>query len=60
MVMVGIMFEVRMRITRPYLCVYVEKVHAAQFVCVTSLVAVSLDECSCLLRRLLMMKGLGE
>ena len=59
MVMVGIMVKVRMRITLPYFCVYVEKVHAAQFVCVTSLVAVSLVECSCLLRRLLMMEGMG-
>ena len=40
--MVGIMVKVRMWIIRPYLCVYVNKVHAVQFVRIKSLMAVRL------------------
>ena len=43
--LVGIMFKVRLRTTRPYLCVYVDKGHAARFVRIKSLMAVGVSEC---------------
>ena len=48
--MVGIMVKIRMMTIHPYLCMYADKVHAAQFVHIESLMAVSVGECMCLLR----------